>query len=393
MIDLQLPLLHLFQRLRQKGMKLTIEQYELLRQSMNQGFGLDWESLEHVCRVLWVKPSLNYDEAIFEREFSDFRRVHQEKFQQYWSKQELQANPDQQVELGVLPTLPPRRWEQKNDEPRVAPESRSLSDSRSEEDVLGAISPPDLGKPPKKDLQFEPWDVPISLEMVLQTWKRLRYPLIDYQREELDWEGTIERINREGIFSDLVMRPLIRKGADLLLLVDESSGMVPYSPVWQPWVQAVEEQRISSAQTYYFSCGVDDALYDWYEPLQAVPLGSVLMRLHQKRSVVIVLSDAGAATRSNDDEKIKSMQQLLKQLSRAAREIIWLNPVPVSLWENTSAATISRWMEWSQEINGVMLPFELRQWWEMVPVSSLRSNSISSRASSFGRKWEKGYGR
>ena len=117
------------------------------------------------------------------------------------------------------------------------------------------------------------------------------------------------------------------------------------------------------------------------------------MRLHQKRSVVIVLSDAGGATRSNDDEKIKSMQQLLKQLSRAAREIIWLNPVPVSLWENTSAATISRWMEWSQEINGVMLPFELRQWWEMVPVSSLRSNSISSRASSFGRKWEKGYGR
>jgi uncharacterized protein with von Willebrand factor type A (vWA) domain len=339
--------------------------------------------LERVCRLLWVKPSLNYDQAIFQREFANFRQVHQDKFQQHWSEQELPVKPNQPVALGVLPTLPPRRWEQKNDEP-VAPELKSPSNRLPEEDGLSAIAPSELGKPPQKDIQFEPWDVPISLERVLQIWKRLRYPLPDTQREELDWEGTIERINREGIFSDVVMRPLVRKGTDLLLLIDEGSGMIPYAPVWQPWIQAVEERRISPAQIYYFSFGVNDALYDWYNPLQIVSLGSVLMRSHHQRSVLVVLSDAGAATRSADQDKVKSMQQLLRQLSRTTREIIWLNPVPASLWNHTAADEIAQWMQSSQAIKGVMLPFEWRSWWETLPLSNIGAAKASSLSQGWG---------
>lgn len=83
MNDLQLPLLKLFYRLRDRGMLLTIEQYDLLRASLASGFGLDWDSLERICRLLWVKPSLNYDLGVFQREFKLFRQQHQAAFQQY----------------------------------------------------------------------------------------------------------------------------------------------------------------------------------------------------------------------------------------------------------------------------------------------------------------------
>lgn len=368
MNDLQLPLLHLFHRLRRngKGMQLTIEQYDLLRQSLDQGFGLDWESLERVCRLLWVKPSLNYDAEVFRREFAHFKQAHQEAFEQYWAGQEARTQQEAPVvRLGVLPPLPSRRWEQSREDQRPVPEPISPSEQLTEEDGLGAIAPPKLGRPPRKDLQFEPWDIPISLEQVLQTWKQLRRPVIEHQHQDIDIEATIAQINREGFLSDVVMRPLVRKGADLLLLVDEGSGMTPYAPVWQPWVQAIEEQRIAWAQIYNFRWGVGDVLYDWYRPLQMVSLGTVLLRLHAQRSVIVILSDAGAATRSDDAQAVQSMQQWLQQLSRAGRDVIWLNPVPELRWANTSAMAISRWMESSPEIEGVMLPFEIRRWWKM----------------------------
>jgi uncharacterized protein len=386
MLASQLPLLQLFQRLRQQGMKLTIEQYDLLRQSLDLGFGLDWERLERVCRLLWVKPSLNYDEMIFRQEFANFRQQHQDAFQQYVADREVQQQTEPESVLGELPKLPRRSWETEKENIEDIPEPRSQSNQPTEEYGLGAIDLALLGKSPRRDLQFEPWAVPISLEQVLQTWKKLRAPVTLHQHEDVDWEATIERINREGFLGDLVMRPWVKKGADLLLLVDEGSGMVPYGPVWQPWIQAIEEQRITPAQMYYFSTAVSDSLYDWYQPLQAEALGAVLMRLHPQRSVVVILSDAGAATNSDDADRVASMQKMLCELGRAARAVIWLNPVPVERWMDTSANKIAQWMASSQALSGTMLPFDRRCWAETLPLSN-------ALASSFGHLAGGKYGR
>ena len=80
------PFLDLFQQLRQAGMTLSLEQYNLLRQALGEGFGLAnweaqreedyWEDLRQVCRVLWVKPSQNYDSEVFDQ---TFRRYVQQK--------------------------------------------------------------------------------------------------------------------------------------------------------------------------------------------------------------------------------------------------------------------------------------------------------------------------
>jgi uncharacterized protein len=365
MNDLQLPLLHLFQRLRQRGMALTIEQYELLRQSLDKGFGLDWNSLERICRLLWVKPSLNYDEAIFRQEFDDFRRVHQEEFMELGCS----SIPMPPVRSNTLLILPPRNFSQSSSK-GDSPPPKSLSEKTTGEDGLGAIDLPASSQPLRKNRQFELDRSPISLEQVLQIWKRLHRPVAEPRYMELNLEATIQSVNREGFLAELVMKPLMQKSADLLLLVDESSGMTPYQPIWQPWVQAVTEQRIAPAQIYRFSCGVSDVVYPWYEPLQLVAVDFLLGEMNSRRSVVILLSDGGAATQSKDPQKIKSMQNLLKKFSMAAREILWLNPVPKKLWANSSAATIAKWLEFSLEIEGVMLPFDLSEWKQFSPCST-----------------------
>jgi formylglycine-generating enzyme required for sulfatase activity/uncharacterized protein with von Willebrand factor type A (vWA) domain len=378
MNDLQLPLLKLFQRLRDRGMFLTIEQYDLLCQSLASGFGLDWESLERICQLLWVKPSLNYDLEVFQREFSLFQRQHQKNFDQYWSERQSPSQPDESPTLGVLPILPPRSFPADVLAPTIEASSRSPSlDSLTNEGIT-AFDSPVIGKPIHKNLRFEPEDVPVNLEMVRQTWHKLRSPASDHYHHELDVEATIQRISQEGIFSDVVMSPAFRKTADLLLLVDESQGMVPYAPVWQPWIQAVVEKWIPSVEIYRFSRNVSDALYDWQQPLHAEPLDSILMRLHHQQTVVIILSDVGAATHSYDEIEMDLMKQLLVQLSLTAKSIICLNPVPEKFWFNTSAERIANYLQ-SMLLGGVMLPFDLRAWSDRLPAFDRQGVSILPR--------------
>jgi hypothetical protein len=60
------PFLALFHHLRAAGMMLTPEQYDLLRQAIAYGYGIGtWDDLRRLCRLLWVKPSPNYDAEIF----------------------------------------------------------------------------------------------------------------------------------------------------------------------------------------------------------------------------------------------------------------------------------------------------------------------------------------
>ena len=87
------PLLDLFQQSRKAGMKLTFEQYDLLRQALEVGDGLaDWEDLRDVCRMLWVKPSLNYDAEIFEQVFDQYQADYQRQIGQWLDRQKIRMS-------------------------------------------------------------------------------------------------------------------------------------------------------------------------------------------------------------------------------------------------------------------------------------------------------------
>jgi uncharacterized protein len=345
-----LPLLGLFRRLRQVGMLLTIDQYELLRQAMEQGYGLaGWDDLRETCRMLWVKPSVNYDAECFEVEFERYKQQHQDTFQE-WMLARQQPEPEElkpevarkeAVKLGVLPRIPPRVFPGRPMEPQQQTPEK-----------------PGKGLVAAKSRKVQPivLEVPVSPAMVKQTWRSLRQKLPDSSRLAVDLRATVERIGREGAIGEVVQRPVFRKRMELLVLVDDANPMLPFGPVIQPLVEMVRTRQIGPAELFRFNCFPAEYLFDWQRPLQGIPVERVLARLHRQRTVVVIVSDGGAASRTYQDDRMVGMQRFLNRLQPCVQDVLWFNPVPRGRWADTSA-------EWFSELLGErMVPFEGQAW-------------------------------
>lgn len=347
MSTLQFPFLDLFEALQRAGMKLSPEQYDLLRQALGQGFGLEnwerknWDDLRQVCRVLWVKPSRNYDVRIFERVFDQYVTAKRRKIQALWPKaEEPEASRPEQPQ-------PQRRW------PRVPPGKlptiEEVAPETDDADKLPVSVQTGLeGLPEAKhdsDFVLNPCQMPLSQRTVLDSWQFMRRPLREGLRHELDVEATIERIAKAGYFSDVVMRPIKSKRAELIVLVDDGNGMLPYRPALKPLVDAIEVAQVRPAKLYRFTTYPDEYLYDWEQPTQAVPLDRVLAHMHTRRTIVLIWGDAGANQLNPVEEHRTGLQIFLDRLSPCVRSLIWLNPVPAYRWGGTLAAEVAYWLD------------------------------------------------
>ena len=335
-------LLDLFQKLREAGMALTLEQYDLLRQAVTQGYGLGgWEDLRRVCRLLWVKSYDNDDAKIFDRTFDRYQ-------QQHHAKMPVKPEPSEKTPPSTkprqnLPQIPPRR--------RGVPSTQTTGEVKVPVAFQTPLPFPSLAQA-KNDFHFTPKDFPIQLQDVQIAWRLLRRAVRVDWNYELDIEATLYKIEREGIFTDVVMRPVRIRQAELLLLIDDSPAMIPFFPALKPFIQAIEEARITPARIYRFTSYPDEYLYDWHRPTRAESLTNLLPKLHRNRTIALILSDGGAATTTYSQERIDGMSKFFTVLSPRIRQLIWLNPLPQERWEQTSAWTIDA------VLNGKMLTYE-----------------------------------
>jgi uncharacterized protein len=346
MSSLDLPFLDLFQRLQAKGMALSPEQYDLLRQALGQGFGLenwshDWSDLRDLCRVLWVKPSPNYDQDIFERIFSEYVQQKQREIHALEPQKQVSSPLPQPGPARQLPKVPPRKM------PISQPKTPQMKAPVAVQ--VGAAGLPDVDE---TGLHLTPTELPLSPRTVSDCWQFLRRPLHHGLEYELDLEATIASITQQGYFSDVVMRPVLRKQAELLLLVDDSNVMLPFAPALQPWVKAIAANQLAPAQIYRFTTYPDDYLHDWKQPSRAILLSSVLARLHPRRTIVMLWSEAGATTRTLNAEHRAGLLRFLVQLSPCVRNLIWLNPLPSERWVGTLA------QELAHRLDGRMIHLE-----------------------------------
>ncbi|MEP1075176.1 hypothetical protein NDI52_07190 [Leptolyngbya sp. PL-A3] len=343
MADLVFPFLDLFEMLQREGMKLSPEQYDLLRQALSQGLGLEnwdgqnWDDLRQICRVLWVKPSRNYDAQVFEQVFDRYVRQKRREIQQAQKLVEEAPKPESRKSPD-----PTRQW------PKVPPRKMPVNQPAPEEAKTPIAVKTGLAGLPEVDesgLSLTPSQFPLPQRAILDTWQLLRRPLRKGIRDELDLDATIRCITKQGYFSDVVMRPIKSKRAELIVFVDDSNVMLPFWPALQPLVNAIESQKITPATIYRFTTYPDEYLYAWKQPTQALPFDQILARMHPRRTIVLIWGDAGATQASPLDDHRQGLLQFLTRLSPCVRSLIWLNPLPPHRWVNTLASEVAYWLD------------------------------------------------
>lgn len=327
----------LFQTLRRAGMQLSLPQYQLLQQAIDQGYGLAGiADLRQVCQLLWVKPIAGCDLEVFNSGFDQFVRILQAQTQPLSAARPTPV-PDTETAASVPANL--------SAIPHRVP---GTSQTRGVRQALTAVKT--QGPSPRTRQTGQPFCVvprqlPLTTRSVQRLWQTLQRSHPTESSYELDLEATIEQINRQGVFQDVVLRPVQTHQTELLLLVDDSNMMIPFRHALQPLIDSVMEHRIAPAKVYRFTTFPNEYLYAWQQPTQAVALQRVLSQLHTAYTEVVIVSDAGAAARTYNTARIKGSIAFLQRLAPCVRHVLWLNPLPAKRWSQTSAQAIADFLK------------------------------------------------
>lgn len=345
----------IFELLRGAGLELTLDQYALLCQAVDRGYGLGgWHDFKRICRLLWVKPSSRYDSNTFDQVFDGYINCQQ-------SISSVLA--DQIKEITQSLDLPPSDYQSFNQQQRLPqiPTRRVTSQtSNNTGEILTAIKVDgNEFKLQKTKFVLTPQKLPLNQSTVRSQWQALRKPTPERGNYELDLEATVDSILQEGVFSDVILRPVIALRAELLLLIDDANTMLPFRPALQPLIDAIESRYVTPAQIYRFTVFPDDYLYHWQESTKAISVSTVLKQSHQNRTIALIWSDGRSTTHNDSDEYVEKMYRFMHRLAPCVRALVWLNPLPKERWSYSSAQTLFNLL------NGSMLHLSQDMWSEL----------------------------
>jgi hypothetical protein len=106
----------------------------------------------------------------------------------------------------------------------------------------------------------------------------------------------------------------------------------------------VQGGRLGKANVYYFHNCPTEYLYLDQVHQDAVLIEDVVSQLRPSQTVVLIVSDAGAARGGFNPRRRRLTKKIVNQLGQQVRHIAWLNPVPRSRWASTTAGAISEFV-------------------------------------------------
>ncbi len=151
-----------------------------------------------------------------------------------------------------------------------------------------------------------------------------------------DLGATIRRVTQQGFFDGLVRTRNLRYEVPLTLLIDRRGSMVPFHHLSDQLAEAVLEQPGASVR--YFQNSFEKFLFRTPFLTEPEPFNNWQMAI-TAHSLVVILSDAGAARGFYNQDRIGQMRKMVGMLHRF--RTVWLNPMPRERWWATSAAAIA----------------------------------------------------
>ena len=359
-------LLNLFKELRKWGLPLGVEEYMLALQALQAGFGIgDRNSLERLCCTLWTKSETEarllkrlLDEIIKripgETSKSTYTKLPQtkqktsQKSQPQTSLKELENSATSSTSLPLSETseqsstiTPLEQPEQPVSKPTSPPEIPL--DIDGSEQVIQAIR--QSGSNSLEMSYYSPNSIdeylPVTPRQIKQSWRFLRCRVREGSLEELDVEGTVEKICREGVLLQPVMMPSYKNRSKLVLLLDQGGSMVPFHHLSRQLIDKGQQGgNITQIGVYYFYNYPEKYLYTDPNRLKYQLVTSILESMDSRTGVLIV-SDAGAARGNFNKDRVEYTVKFLKQLEQSVSYYTWLNPMPNDSWQNTTAGAIA----------------------------------------------------
>jgi len=361
-----LPLLELFIQLREVGLPLGIDEYKLLLQALQQGLGTrDRLSLKPVCQAVWVKSVEArrlldyYFDMIVERVEEGDRTLDPDGGEEgdlFLDDRDRSMIPEQTESTDETTTPELAEETPKLGETTPAPTESTPEPIMGKGEFTASTKMKDEVQVGKSVVQFIDKNdeipdgsviltgeyFPLTRRQMKQSWRYLRRPIREGASVELDVEATVKQIGQQGMLRELVLVPRRVNRAKLMLSIDRDGSMVPFHALSQRLAEtALRGGRLGSADIYYFHNCPIEYLYRDRHHQEAEAISSIL-DLISERTAVLIFSDGGAARGGHSPDRVELTDKFLEQLKTKVRYIAWLNPMPKSRWEGTTAGEIAR---------------------------------------------------
>jgi uncharacterized protein len=325
-------LFDLFVRLR-PILQLSIDQYDLLVAAVTKGHGHNWKELRCICQALWLKTPEKVMVKRFNMEFDewqeDLEKLVSDWLQQFTIETEKSEEPPE-FQSGVYPLAPPARRFSSLSLETIPPEVVDVAqpDSSKEEAITFK------GAKETSNIQ----ELPIDFEAARNFCRSItpRIPL--GHRQQLDLPRTKRLLQRQGGLYNLVFKPVRSRKLNLVVLVDDHRYLVPYRPVIKPLVEFLVSNKLP---TYRFTGYPTDYLFYWQNPLESIHLSDLWSQVDRDRTIMIVVSDAGAASGIYSSDRAVGIQRFLQVAQGAVHQLYWLNPTPPEVWRQTTAIEVN----------------------------------------------------
>lgn len=356
----------LFVRLRRRRFVIGIDDYDALRESLRAGFGLSSrEALRSLCCLLWAKSNSEREivTSLFDQiEFLDWDLSKITPATLSLPQNELdEPSATLSADEGHAPdVIPDPRPPVNADMPATLPR-RGLPPISIAADLL-----------PAKPFVFVP-HFSLTPREVAQSFRYFRKPSLSGPPEDIDVDETIALRCRQGIIGSVVLKPRKRNTSRLLILVDRQGSMAPFHQLNEMLTDTIADADPSGGFAVYYFHDIpvegddgrilssireqpfpvlDDVLnqitplktgyiYEDSDLLLPVLLTDVL-RSFAHGSTVLLLSDAGAARRHYDPRRLLDTVGFIKALRLYTQRHVWLNPLPRTSWEGSTAVQIAR---------------------------------------------------
>ncbi|MEO0584831.1 MAG: hypothetical protein AAF135_21650 [Bacteroidota bacterium] len=214
---------------------------------------------------------------------------------------------------------------------------------------------------------FKPRFWPVESRDFAQKWRYLRSENVRTPSKELNIEASLKSLTPRG----KVLKPVFHterklQAQEVYILWDTSTHMIPFQSYYQYLLDSIETAiKPEKWAAYTFIEIPKKYLYPVDEAEEPLRLKKWLGKL-TSRSIVFILSDAGAVAQPDKLDTLKFIQYIhwLQEIRRGTHKVMWLHPHPKQRWEGSTASLLPSYttMVGSSEQELSHIPHLIKKW-------------------------------